>query len=171
MTDFAKSLKKGLDAHKQAAAARAEVNAVIANFADQVSAAMGGAVEIKLRESSKRDPDDRGPLLPAALAAPRYVSYLALFAIPKGEPQGGSREEMCEVSFASMTYPVTLKYADARETSYDRASLELALAKLLEHPKTGKRIMAAAGAPVSAATETSAQKPADAPKKPSRRKK
>jgi hypothetical protein len=175
MTDFAKALKKGLDAHKEAAAARAEVNAVIADFAGQVSTAMGGAVEIKLEELSKPDPDDRAPLLPAAIAARRYVSYLALVAIPKGEPQGAgaraSRKVLCEVSFASMTSPVTLKYADGREASYDRASFEMALAKLLEHPKTGKSIMAAAGVSVSAAIETSAQKPADAPKKPSPRKK
>jgi hypothetical protein len=141
MVDFKKALQDGLIANANAEAARAEVDAVVADVSSQLSDATDGAVGVELAPNTRQKVryfTNALAVLSGNEKEVTTVEYTALFAIRLLAPSG--RIELAEIEIAPTGYPVFVSCPNVREHAYDRASLERAIAALLVHPDTGGKI-------------------------------
>lgn len=152
MTNFASALKKGIDAHRDAARARAEIAAVFAALADQIRS-MGLGITVTHERCSRPTPGQRRTIIDQVTGVlPETEGYDAL--VVHRVDNMGWRGELCEVEFAPLGYPVTLRYPHHQVRCIARPDLELELQRLLETPHAGEVCMRAQREPNAAPSPT-----------------
>ncbi len=132
MANYAEAFAEGLQAHKNAARAKAEIRDVLRSFSEQVSLASGGAIQGVQTKTWTR-PLRRTALEMMDFLEPKRQEYEVLVATSRADKEG----ELCEIRFAAEGYPVGLAFGGGDIRCHDRLSLEDALAALLKHPGTG----------------------------------
>lgn len=143
MTDFREKLRRGLEAHDSANAAKREINSVIAALNEAVERETDGRVGVKIIATSMGLPGMAARI--AALSAGGVVSpvetehWIVAFSTVYTDikPLKLSRWDIDDAG-----YPCTLRFAGERLEAYDRESLENALGEMLEYTETGGAISA-----------------------------
>jgi hypothetical protein len=142
MPDFKKALQTGLTANAKAIAERIEIRSVVAEVSLQLGEATGGAIHIGLGESTRQKVRYITNALAILATGERKEvtteEYTSIFAERTIDPK--LRTELAEVEIQPEGYPVYVNAPNVRNSAYDRASLETALATLLEHPDTGAKL-------------------------------
>jgi hypothetical protein len=135
MNDFQVAYEEGIRAFQDATRAKAEIDAVLLEFSNQVHRASEGGVE-RVTGVQSMVPMSAALLHAAAKAQvdPPTRQKQALVAVGKG---GSRSSPICEIQISPEGYPVRLSYADNVVFCHDKASLEVGLVNLLKHPETG----------------------------------
>lgn len=144
MGRFKDAFGKGIEAHESAERATLEIVQVLAAFGSDVKEVSGGAIEVY---RSKKDVV--GGLLRTIELGPKnklppiepYDMLIAVAVLPEGLVVDDSRFKLAEYTLSAAGYPVSVSYSDVTVQCHDRASLEAALAQMLEHPDTGGKLL------------------------------
>ncbi len=135
MTSFGDALRKGLEAHERAAAARREMDEVLVEASKEVAAVVGAPIALRF---DVVDRPLRGQSLHEAtlgIAAPREKVTMIVAKVPRGV-----FEPLAEAELSELGFPVTLRWGNRLERASDRGGFESALAALLESAVTGEKI-------------------------------
>ncbi|HEU4408754.1 MAG TPA: hypothetical protein VFS43_26065 [Polyangiaceae bacterium] len=133
-TDFKAALQRGLSAHDDATRAEREVDEVLDELSRQLTEVVGSNVSVRRGSVSRATPDLSWVIGAAGAFTPKE-KYPALVAQgPRGEVP------LCEFELARSGYPVNVAFGDQQYFPDDRASLEMALARMLEDPVVAGRI-------------------------------
>ena len=134
MANYAEAFAEGLQAHKKAARAKAEIADVLRSFSEEVRLASDRAIPgVETRSLSRVLPPRTFREAVDSFGTPRHEEYEALVATNRAGKEG----ELCEIGVAVEGYPVRLAFGGGDIRCHDRLSLEEALAALLKHPNTG----------------------------------
>ena len=145
MIDYAKALKRGLDAAHRAAAARKEIDQIFKDLDDQVKRATENKVSIRCRG---RAPGDANVACVGNLylrEGPHHdlVDYLQRsLSIAIYNPTVSGKKEallaLCDIDNAG--YPCQLTWSDKVNICEDGEALRSCLADLLSDPLVGQKI-------------------------------
>jgi len=151
MIDYAKALKRGLDAANRAAAARKEIDQIFQDLDDQVLRGTKNKVSIRCRTC---DPGDALPATPHVEDFyPHELSSVTGYhtsvtqargslAIAAFNPTVGSKKQallaLCEIDRAG--YPFQVTWNDKVNICEDGEALRSCLADLLSDPLVGQKI-------------------------------
>lgn len=119
-TDFKAALEKGLRAHEDVKRVEREINEVLAELSRQLTEAVGSKVSVTRGWAHFDGEEEEAPAL-----------------IAQGAKLSGP---LCEFELARSGYPVNVAFEDQQYDCYDKASLETALARMLEDPVVAGRI-------------------------------
>lgn len=142
MVDFRDKMRKGLKAHQDATAAKAEINGIINDLSEAVSEETLGKVGIKFRAFAPQLTMNAKSLVELAMGGPPREtgpSQQWLIAYAKNQ-QRVPDEKLAQFEIAVTGYPCTLRFGGERIDAYDREGLENGLGTLLEYPETGRSI-------------------------------
>ena len=130
MADFGNALKKGLEAHKRAAAARREMEEVLAAASTEVADVTGSPISLRFQVVDR-------PSVPGSGEAPREKTDALMARLDNGH-----WVMLGEVTFGELGYPVTIRWQNNRDSANDRAAFEELIKTLLEHSAVGAKIAA-----------------------------
>ncbi|WP_437684733.1 hypothetical protein [Sorangium sp. So ce176] len=137
MASFGEALKKGLDAHKRAAAARAEMEEVLAAASAEVATITGASISLQFQTVHR---PVRGSSIHERLVG-ISVPHEEITALT-ARLDTGPFASLAEVTFGELGYPVRLRWENRFDSANDRASFEELLKTMLEHSTTGEKIAA-----------------------------
>jgi hypothetical protein len=153
MTIFEQALRKGLDAHGRAAAARKEIMDVLAEASREVTSVLREKIEllfdVRSRAQRALSVSERLALIPAPRE--KYVALVARAA--------GNSVVLADVELGDLGYPVQLRWGDHVAYADDREGFIAALTELLESPLTGEHIAKLVTGSVAAPTTDSPEPP------------
>jgi hypothetical protein len=140
MAGFGEALKKGLEAHKRADAARKEMDDVLATASADLTQVTGVPISLRF-DTTKRATRAASIFESAQGIGPPSENIIVLAA----QLNSGGRAYLAEVSFGELGYPVNFRWEHRYNTATNRDSFEELLKALLAHSATGEKIAALLG--------------------------
>ncbi|MGD0089389.1 MAG: hypothetical protein ABSE73_05665 [Planctomycetota bacterium] len=133
MIDYAKALKQGFDAARQATAARNEIVQVFKDLNDQVNRATGDKVAIRLRDPERRQELDGS----GHWTGGEQYKVIAAFN-PTVDPK--TDVKLATLAMDKAGYPCNVKWGNQEHICEDGEALALCLSDLLSDPLVGQKI-------------------------------
>ncbi len=137
MTDFRAAFKAGLDAAAKAEIARNEIDEVFTELGRQIAEETNGDIDIERREFEERVSN---PFVTSL--ADIFGKTNAFWAVAARNPkaQESKWRQLAKWKQAQTGYPCTVSWAPVERVCHDRASLETALAALLQDPVVAEKL-------------------------------
>src|SRR5690349_7067529 len=122
MTTFGDALRKGMDAHTRAAAARREMDEVLAQASQEIAAVVGAPISLRFDvvDRPRREPNLQETRL--GQPAPREKVTMLVAKL-----SSGPFERLADIELSEIGYPIELRWGDHVEHAGDRSGFEAAL--------------------------------------------
>lgn len=146
MDDFEDDFRQGLNAHRDAERARREIFELFSQLSSAVKNITSGIVVVEPAVTT----------LATSVLGPMFGSSKTIYAKSSSDPvnelrairrdgRGERSESICSVKIDQYGYPVDVSTRDDFSKAFDRASLVLALGRVLRDPEVAGRIARIAG--------------------------
>lgn len=160
---FKNAIKSGFEAAQHADSALAEIQAMFRDVASSLKEETGGKIELSLHPRVSFVVGMTAIIggLSNDTELPRSVDSKLVLRASRKTKTGPEKVDLAHVDYGAAGYPVAISYEDEQWVSDDKTALEEALANLLQHPGTGRRLarMLADGSPSTAEPEPEPEPP------------